>query len=161
MYMRCERPLISGVSGKKGATQVQRVTDPVFGRLSRKSTWWSGEAQWPHEPGVVGVMIFSDSEAPTERDRRAFLGVRSVYAKLLPEISRAVFSLWEAASAGADPATSEQLFKRLHLECLSIDPSGSVDLMYEGDVGLFTVRIDAGNVRPRTFDGGTFRRVDL
>ena len=140
---------------------MRRVTDVVFGRLSHKNAWWSGEAQWPHEPGLVPVMIFRDLESPTESDRRAFLGVRSVYSELLPEISRAVLSLWEAASAGTDPVTSEELFKRLHLECLSIDPSGNVDLMYEGDVGLFTVRIHNGYVRLRTFDGGTFRRVDL
>jgi hypothetical protein len=108
-------------------------------------------------------MIFSGSEKPTERDRRAFLAARGAYSELLPEISKAVFSLWE--SAGADqsggPTTSELLFSRLHLECVCIASSGSVDLMYEGDVGLFSVRIDDGNVRPRTFDGGTCGRVDV
>jgi hypothetical protein len=109
-------------------------------------------------------MIFSGSEEPTEQDRRVFLAARSAYSKLLPEIARAAFSLWESASAGADRGgvtTAELLFGRLRLDCVCIDRSGSVDLMYEGDVGLFTVRIDNGNVRPRTFDGGTFRRVDV
>jgi hypothetical protein len=106
-------------------------------------------------------MIFSGPSEPTEQDRRSFLAVRSTYLELLPEISRAVFSLWEAASAGAHPTTSERLFSAVHLECVCIDSSGSVDLMYEGDIGLFTVRIANGNVKPRAFDGGKFPRVEL
>jgi hypothetical protein len=110
-------------------------------------------------------MIFTGSDEPREQDRRAFLAARSAYLELLPEISQALFSLWTSVATGADhsdgPTASEQLFQHLHLECVCIDRSGSVDLMYEGDVGLFTVRIDNGNVRPRAFDGGTFRRVDL
>jgi hypothetical protein len=110
-------------------------------------------------------MIFSGPKEPAEEDRRAFLAVRSAYAELLPEISKAAFSLCQSASAGADhlgsQSTPAQLFSSLRLDCVCIDSSGSVDLMYEGDVGLFTVRVDNGVVRPRTFDGGAFGRVDL
>jgi hypothetical protein len=110
-------------------------------------------------------MIFSGSKRPAEEDHRAFLAVRSAYAELLPEISKALFSLWQSASAGTDqrgrPSTPDLLFGSLRLDCVCIDPSGNVDLMYEGEVGLFTVCVDNGIVRPRTFDGGAFRRVDL
>ena len=123
---------------------MRRVTDPVFGLLSHKNTWWSGEAEWSHTSGPVAVMIFSGSGEPTEQDRRVFIAVRSAYSELLPEISQAVLSLWKSASGGADVITSEQLFNRLHLECVCVDRSGSVDLMYEGSVGLFTVRVDNG-----------------
>jgi hypothetical protein len=154
-------PLTRGVRRQLESIAGATVTDPIFGRLLHKNAWWSGQAEWSHDLGAVAVMIFRAPREPTEQDRRAFLTARSSYSELLPKISRAVFSLWESASAGADPTTAEKLFKRLHLECVCIDRSGSVDLMYEGDVGLFTVRIDHGNVSPRTFDGGTFRRVDL
>jgi hypothetical protein len=133
------------------------VDDPVFGRLMRKISWWSGEAGWPHERGRVGVMIFRSPAAPTEADRRAFTEVRANYSILLPRISAALFSLWESAprdgrDAGSSPGSPAELLSLLRLECICIEASAMVQLLYEGKIGLFTVRIDGGNVQPHAFE---------
>jgi hypothetical protein len=132
------------------------VDDPVFGRLLFHSAWWSGEAAW-HGASRIGVMIFREPEEPNETDRKAFVAVRDSYALLLPKISHALFSLWEASSANRASAgvrNSAELFALLHLECVCIERSGSVELLYEGNSGLFTVRVDEGNVQPGAFDVG-------
>jgi hypothetical protein len=132
----------------------------VFGRLLQKNSWWSGEVNWPHGPDSVGVMIFRAPEEPTEKDRGVFVAIREAYVTLLPKISEALFSLWRSAPSNArqsgvrssDPA---ELMALLRLECVCIERSAIVELMYEGNVGLFTVRVDRGAVTPGAFDGGS------
>jgi hypothetical protein len=137
-----------------------RVTnDAVFGRLLQKNSWWSGEVNWPHGPDRVGVMIFRAPEEPTEKDRRAFVAIREAYVTLLPQISEALFSLWQSACSNArqsDVGSSDpgELMALLRLECVCIERSANVELMYEGRGGLFTVRVAGGTVTPRAFDGG-------
>jgi hypothetical protein len=132
--------------------------DPVFGRFLKRKPWWSGEADWPHGTKRIGVMIFGASQKPTDKDRRAFAAVRDAYPTLLPRISQALFSLWESAppsarGATSSPANPAELLAQLRLECICIEHSATVELLYEGAVGLFTVRIEDGNVQPGAFDG--------
>jgi hypothetical protein len=131
----------------------------VFGRLLQKNSWWFGEVNWPHGPDRVGVMIFRAPEEPTEKDRGVFVAIREAYVTLLPKIAEALFSLWRLAPSNArqsevrfsDPAT---LMALLRLDCVCIERSAIVELMYEGNGGLFTVRVAGGVVTPRAFDGG-------
>lgn len=133
--------------------------DPVFGRLLQKSSWWSGEVNWPHGPDRVGVMVFRAPEEPTEKDRVAFMAIREAYVTLQPKIADALFSLWRSARSSArqsdvcssDPA---KLMALLRLECVCIERSAIVELLYEGNGGLFAVRVAGGTVTPRAFDGG-------
>jgi hypothetical protein len=135
------------------------TNDPVFGELLLNSAWWSGEVEWPHGPSRTGVMIFRAPEKPNEEDRRAFAAIRETYSELQPKIAQALFSLWEAVppnanQVGARPSTPAELLALLRLECICIDPSARVELLYEGNGGLFTVGIEEGNVLPHAFDGG-------
>jgi hypothetical protein len=50
-----------------------------------------------------------------------------------------------------DPAA---LLARLRLECICIDDTGAVELLYEGDGALFTARIEGGKVRSAAIDTG-------
>jgi hypothetical protein len=129
----------------------------------KANPWWSGEADWPHGPSRIGLMIFGSPLGPTDEDRGAFAGIRDAYPELLPKISRAVFSLWEAAPPTArdpafHPASPAELMALLHLECICFDRSAMVELLYEGNVGMFTVGIENENVQPKAFQGAGAQR---
>jgi hypothetical protein len=83
-------------------------------------------------------------------------------SRLLPQISEALFSLWELAAssthdASAPPANSAEFLALLRLECICIERSAIVELLYEGMDSLFTVKIKDGSVYPGALDGGSPR----
>jgi hypothetical protein len=79
-------------------------------------------------------MIFRVPAVPNDADRRVFTTIRDSYSRLLPQISEALFSLWELAAssthdASAPPANSAEILALLRLECICIERSAIVELL--------------------------------
>ena len=103
-------------------------------------------------------MIFRNPESPNQDDRNAFEALTASYEELVPEVADSLSKLWRSASVPASrhdlfPRNGQELFDVLSLECASIEESGSVELLCEGSLGLFTVAIEGANVEPRAFEG--------
>jgi hypothetical protein len=134
------------------------IDDPVFGRLSLKNTWWSGEVGWQHERGRSND--FSGAGCAKRRGSpRLYNDSGQLLEAATPDIGGAVFAVELAASsthdASAPPAKSAEFLALLRLECICIERSAIVELLYEGIGSLFTVKIIDGSVYPGAFDGGS------
>ena len=147
------RRLFGGSSGT--------VDDPVLGRLVLREGQWTGQARWPHSADPFALTVHRGSEAPSEVERAAYLGLERDYPILRPGLQLALDRLWSSARATIVPAPADfggslELWSRMSLQGLALHPDGRLDLIYglddaSGVDGAFIVRVHGQEVAPLEF----------